>query len=165
MSRRIIIALVAALAITAPVAIAAAAKTLTAERKVLAQSQDPVCAAGRTLNLYRVTIPAGVQLPLHHHPGTQIAYIERGTLSYTVEQGSVTVRRGDPTTGAKVVRTISGGRTGLISAGQWIIEQPTDIHRAANNTKKPIVIVLSSLTEKGQPLSINEEAKALERMP
>ena len=40
---------------------------------------------GRTLGLSRVTIPPHVQLGLHHHAGNvQIAYIQRGTLTYTV---------------------------------------------------------------------------------
>jgi quercetin dioxygenase-like cupin family protein len=49
---------------------------------------------GRALGLSRVTIPAGGTIALHHHEGTQVAYIQKGVLTYTVKSGSVTVRRG-----------------------------------------------------------------------
>ena len=65
-----------------------------ATRTVLAQAADPAGAPGRTLALSRVTIPARTALALHHHPGTQIAYIQRGTLTYTVKTGVVNVYRG-----------------------------------------------------------------------
>ena len=75
-----------------------------ATRAVLAQVEDPRGARGRTLALSRVRIPARTALALHRHPGHQIAYIERGTLTYTVRSGVVRVFRGaadaDPEVGA-----------------------------------------------------------------
>jgi hypothetical protein len=62
------------------------------------------------------------------------------------------VRRGpaeDPT----FVRTIKAGQTGKIGAGQWIVEQPSDIHMAANNSKGKIVIYLATLLRTGAPPS------------
>jgi hypothetical protein len=53
-------------------------------RTVLAEDVDPTGAAGRTLGLSRVTVAPGAALALHRHPGTQIASIERGTLTYWV---------------------------------------------------------------------------------
>jgi quercetin dioxygenase-like cupin family protein len=58
-----------------------------ATRTVLAQAVDPAGGRGRTLALSRVTIPAHTRLELHRHPGTQIAYIQKGTLAYTVRKG------------------------------------------------------------------------------
>jgi quercetin dioxygenase-like cupin family protein len=49
------------------------------------------------------------------------------------------------------VRTISAGQTGQIRAGQWIAEQPSDIHRAANNGGDPVVIYLATLLKTGAP--------------
>jgi hypothetical protein len=69
-----------------------------------------------------------------------------------VKSGSVTVMSGpadDPT----VVRKISGGRTAKIRAGQWIVEQPTTIHQAANHGSTKIVIYLSTLLRTGAPPS------------
>jgi quercetin dioxygenase-like cupin family protein len=99
-----------------------------------------------------VTIPVGGQIALHHHEGTQIAFIQKGVLSYTVQSGSVTVMSG-PAESAKVVLKIGAGQTGRIIAGQWIAEQPSTIHQAANNGSTPIVIYLSTLLRTGAPPS------------
>ncbi len=121
-------------------------------RTPLAQSTKVKGAKGKTLGLSRVTIPAKGTIALHHHQGTQVAYIQSGVLSYTVKAGSVTVMSGpadDPT----VVRKISGGKTGKIHPGQWIVEQPSTIHRAANLGSAKVVIYLSTLLRTGAPPS------------
>ena len=107
----------------------------TAVRESLAVANAPKGAKKRTLGLSRVTVPAGAQLALHHHPGTQIASIQEGTLTYTVQRGSVTVSSGDADT-PKFVRTISAGQTANIKAGQWIVEQPSTIHRATRARRR-----------------------------
>ena len=121
-------------------------------RTALAQSTKVKGAKGRTLSLSRVTIPAGGTIALHHHQGTQVAYIQSGVLTYSVKSGSVTVRTGtagNPT----VVRQINAGQTGKIMAGQWIVEQPSTIHQAANKGSAKIVIYLSTLLRTGAPPS------------
>jgi quercetin dioxygenase-like cupin family protein len=123
-----------------------------AVREPLAQSTKVKGAKGKTLGLSRVTIPAGGTIALHHHEGTQVAYIQSGVLTYTVKSGSVTVMSG-PADNPAVVRKISGGQTGKIRAGQWIVEQPSTIHQAANNGTAKIVIYLSTLLRSGAPPS------------
>ena len=123
-----------------------------AVRTPLAQSTEVKGAKGRTLGLSRVMIPVGGEIALHHHEGTQVAYVQKGELTYTVKSGSVTVMSSladNPT----VVRRIAGGQTGRIEAGQWIVEQPSTIHQAANKGKSPIVIYLSTLLRTGAPPS------------
>jgi quercetin dioxygenase-like cupin family protein len=124
----------------------------SAVRTPLAQSTKVKGAQGRTLGLSRVVIPPGGTIALHHHEGTQIAYIRSGVLTYTVQSGSVTVMSG-PADGPTVVRKISGGQTGKIRAGQWIVEQPSTIHQAANDGQAKIVIYLSTLLRTGAPPS------------
>jgi quercetin dioxygenase-like cupin family protein len=94
----------------------------------------------------------GATIALHHHEGTQVAYIQSGVLTYTVKSGSVTVMSG-PADSPTVVRKINGGQTGKIRAGQWIVEQPSTIHQAANNGSAKIVIYLSTLLRTGAPPS------------
>lgn len=158
---RTVLLLVAALALTA----AASAYATTAlraagdqpvVRTALAESADPAGAKGRTLGLSRVTVEPGAQLALHRHPGTQIATIARGTLSYWVVRGSVEVRRGDPDAadGARLVRTIKAGQKGRVRTGDWIVERPGTIHRAANEGSVEIEILIASLFENGAPPSI-----------
>jgi quercetin dioxygenase-like cupin family protein len=148
-----------ALAATALIAIGAVAGYViaqsggaTAVRTPLAQSTKVKGAKGKTLGLSRVTIPTGGTIALHHHEGTQVAYIQSGVLTYTVKAGSVTVMSG-PADTPTVVRKINGGQTGKIRAGQWIVEQPSTVHQAANNGSAKIVIYLSTLLRTGAPPS------------
>jgi quercetin dioxygenase-like cupin family protein len=62
------------------------------------------------------------------------------------------VRTG-PSDNPTVVRKINSGQTGKISAGQWIVEQPSDHHQAANNGSAKIVIYLATLLKTGAPPS------------
>jgi quercetin dioxygenase-like cupin family protein len=118
-------------------------------RTVLAEDPDPAGAAGRTLGLSRVTVAPGAELALHRHPGTQIATVQQGTLTYWVVRGSVTVKRGE-----KTVRTIGAGQRGVVRSGDWIVERPGTIHHAANQGRTGIVILIASLFTDGAPPSI-----------
>jgi quercetin dioxygenase-like cupin family protein len=125
-----------------------------ATRTVLAQADDPAGARGRTLALSRVTIPADTQLGLHRHPGTQIAYIQSGTLTYTVRTGVVRVYRGTADQDPEVVRRIGAGQTGEVHTGEWVIERPDDVHFGANDGDRPVRILLATLFKTGRPPSI-----------
>lgn len=110
----------------------------------LARVVNPIGAPGRALGLSRVVIQPGAKIPLHLHQGTQLGYIQSGTLTYTVETGQAKVMSG-PGDDGKLVRLIKAGQTARIKAGQWLIEQPSNHHRAANNGNEPVVILLSNL--------------------
>ena len=140
-----------AIGVTAALVIAQSGSK-TVVRTPLAQTTKVKGAENRTLGLSRVTIPPGGQIALHHHEGTQVAYVSTGVLTYTVQHGSVTVMRG-PADEATVVSRISAGSTGRIAAGQWIVEQPGTVHRAANKGKEKIVIYLATLLKTGAPPS------------
>lgn len=139
------------LALVLPAAFAQSAEAPTAVRNALAQTDRVQGAPGRSLVLSRVTVEPGAELALHHHLGTQVAHIESGTLTYTVRRGSVAVRAGESDGDPRLVRTISSGQTGKIRAGQWIVEQPSDIHEAANRGAAPVVIYLATLLRQGAP--------------
>jgi quercetin dioxygenase-like cupin family protein len=120
-------------------------------RDALAQTDRVQGAPQRTLVLSRVAVPPGAELALHHHLGTQIARIHSGTLTYTVRRGSVAVREGQSDENPPLVRTIRAGQTARIVPGQWIVEQPSDIHQAANRGAEPVVIYIATLLRKGAP--------------
>ena len=126
-----------------------------ATRTVLAQAVDPAGGSGRTLALSRVRIPAHTRLGLHRHPGTQIAYVQAGTLTYTVRAGAaVTVYRGPADQDPEVVRRIAAGQTGNVHTGEWVIEQPSSVHFGANRGEEPVRILLATLFKNGRPPSI-----------
>jgi quercetin dioxygenase-like cupin family protein len=125
----------------------------TAVRNALAQSSAVKGAPGRTMVLSRVEVEPGAKLALHHHLGTQISHVEAGTLTYTVRRGSAVVREGESDRQPRLVRTIKAGQTARIRPGQWLVEQPSDIHEAANRGRAPVVIYLSTLLKTGAPPS------------
>lgn len=99
----------------------------------------------RTLSMARITIPPGVTLPWHYHDGTQIAQVVEGTLTYEVREGEVEVWKGTSEDDASVDRTIAEGETAEISSGEWLVEQPSSVHRGSNETDQPVVILVSTL--------------------
>jgi quercetin dioxygenase-like cupin family protein len=123
----------------------------TAIRNALAQSSHVQGAPNRTMVLSRVEVEPGAKLVLHHHLGTQVANIEAGTLTYTVRRGSAVVRKGESDQSPQTVRTIRPGQTAPIRTGQWIVEQPSDIHEAANRGSTPVVIYIATLLKTGAP--------------
>lgn len=125
----------------------------TAVRNALAQTDRVQGAPDRTLVLSRVVVEPGAKLALHRHLGTQIARIISGTLTYTVRQGSATIRKGESDQDPSVVRRIEAGETARIRPGQWIVEQPSDVHKAANRGSDPVVIYLATLLRTGAPPS------------
>jgi quercetin dioxygenase-like cupin family protein len=134
-----------------PGAFAEAGSEPTIERSALARSSAVQGAPGRTMVLSRVVVDPGAKLALHHHLGTQISRVVSGVLTYTVRQGSAVVKEGDAEQGARLVRTLRAGQTARIRAGQWLVEQPSDIHEAANRGAQPVVIYLATLLKTGAP--------------
>jgi hypothetical protein len=123
----------------------------TAVRNALAQTSHVQGAPNRTMVLSRVEVEPGAKLALHHHLGTQVANIEAGTLTYTVRRGKVVVRKGESDQSPQVIRTVKAGQTAPIRTGQWIVEQPSDIHEAANFGTTPVVIYIATLLKTGAP--------------
>jgi len=123
-------------------------------REPLAQTSKTRGAPERTLALTRITIQPGTKLDKHHDPGTQIAYVDAGVLTYTVDEGTARIKRGPADDHPVLVRKLEAGDTARLRAGQWIVEQPSDHHHAANRGKGPVVLYLSTLFPKGAPPSI-----------
>jgi quercetin dioxygenase-like cupin family protein len=157
MRTRLVVTTLAVVACSAVAYTAGAAQRQTAPtavRDAQAQAVSPSGARGETLGLSRVVIPPRAQLALHVHPGTQIAYIDKGTLTYTVRTGAVNVYRGQADKSPRLVRRITAGHTARIRAGQWLIEKPHVQHFGANRSSKPIVILAATLLKNGQPPAI-----------
>jgi quercetin dioxygenase-like cupin family protein len=132
-----------------PAAIGKTEVAPTAIRNALAQTDRVQGAPGRTMVLSRVVVQPGAKLATHHHLGTQIARVQSGVLHYTVRQGSAVVRRGESDQDPALVRKIEAGQTFAIRGGQWIVEQPSDVHEAANRGTTPVVLYLATLLQDG----------------
>jgi quercetin dioxygenase-like cupin family protein len=123
----------------------------TAVRTALARTEKVQGAPGRTMVLSKVVVEPGAKLALHHHLGTQISRVAAGTLTYAVRQGSAVVSEGDAEKAPRRVRMIFAGQTARIKPGQWLVEQPSDIHEAANRGSTPVVIYLATMLKNGSP--------------
>lgn len=117
-------------------------------RAVLAAG-NPSAAADRNLELVRYTIQPGTTLALHRHPGMQLAWIELGVLTYTVEVGKVTVHRVDGST-----IDVRPGETVRIVAGEWLAETELVVHFGANEGPDVVVILAASLLQAGESPAI-----------
>ena len=144
----IVVVAVIAMAIILPTAFGASAPAPAPVRKALAQTEQVQGAPGRTMVLSKVTVPPGAKLAVHHHLGTQISRVDSGTLTYTVREGKAELFEGESDEPTRV-RTIAAGQTARITAGQWLVEQPSDIHQAANRGSSPVVIFLATLLKDG----------------
>lgn len=131
---------------------ATAAPVPTAQRFELGETLRPAGARSGELGLSRVVIPPGASLSLHRHAGTQVSFVQAGVLTYTIRSGGVPVRRGPAT--SRPLRNIGPGQTAAIASGSWIVEEATDIHRAANRGTRPVVVLLATLRPVGSPPSI-----------
>jgi mannose-6-phosphate isomerase-like protein (cupin superfamily) len=140
-----------ALGVILPAALAQGGSEPTAVRTAMAASSSVQGAPGRTMVLSKVVVEPGAKLALHHHLGTQIARVTSGTLTYTVRRGSAALHEGDAEKAPRLVRTIGAGQTARIHSGQWLVEQPSDIHEAANRGAVPVVIYLATLLKAGAP--------------
>lgn len=116
-------------------------------------SGQPVAAEGQILELVRYHIPANISLPMHIHPGMQVAMVESGTLTYTVVEGEATYIRADGTTGI-----LTAGETMDLLPGDSLVEPQGMIHYGENLTDEPLVLLVASLFAVDAPPSSIVEA-------
>jgi quercetin dioxygenase-like cupin family protein len=150
--RRIGLLVLLAAAVAAVPAIASF-RTAPAPSRVVLAAATAAGTHGKVLGLTSITIPAGAVIPKHHHPGTQVATVLAGTLSYHVYAGTVPVYR-EVNGAPELAFRITAGHTGTLRAGDTLIEQPSDVHQAENHSTKPVRIILATLFPAGAPPSI-----------
>ena len=126
----------------------AKANTQSVSREVLA-SGYPNDAQGRILELVRITIPSGANLPPHIHPGMQIGRIEFGTLTYTIIEGSAKIKRANGTE-----EIVQAGQTTLLKVGDSVSEPGGTVHSAKNESASAVIILSASLFDVEQPRAI-----------
>ncbi len=113
----------------------------------------PPAAPGETLYLYRAMIEPGARIVPHTHPGTQVASIVAGELTYTVIQGEVTVTRAASGGTPGPTEHVMSGQEVVLRPGDSLVEQIGMIHQARNDGGETVVILISSLFRTGEPLS------------
>lgn len=119
-------------------------------KDVLVEETTIESAPGETLSLTRYIIPAGAMLPVHYHPGIQMAAVEQGVLTYHVIDGELPVTRADGT-----MEVITSGQTVELAEGDAWIEPEGMIHYAENRTDGDVILISTAL------LSSDEDATIL----
>jgi len=122
-------------------------------RSVLAAA-TPAAVPGQSLQLVRYVIRPGTTLPAHVHPGTQLASIESGELTYTVVRGEIRVERAAANGTPESVETLTSGETTVLRPGDAVVETEGNVHLGENLSGDPVVILAATLLEAGQPSSI-----------
>lgn len=131
------------------------ASTVVAVRDVLVEG-SPAAADGQVLQLVRYDIPAGVVLPMHTHPGMQLAWIESGVLTYHVVSGGLILvtrapQDGDPET----IELLGPGETTELHPGDSVSEIDGVVHYGENLGPDPVVILAATLLDPDEPPSVN----------
>lgn len=118
-----------------------------AVREVIIEGM-PAGAPGQVLQLVRYYLPPNISLPVHIHPGMQVAYVESGTLTYTVVEGTATFVRADGETGE-----LKAGETTEFNIGDSVVEPQGMVHFGENKTDKPVILLVASLFDANEPPS------------
>ena len=126
----------------------AKANTQSVSREVLA-SGYPNDAQGRILELVRITIPSGANLPPHFHPGMQTGRVEFGTVTYTIVKGSAKIKRANNTE-----EILQAGQTTLLKVGDSLTEPGGTVHYAKNESASAVILLTTSLFDAKQPKAI-----------
>jgi hypothetical protein len=120
-------------------------------------SGEPEAAPGYLLSLRRGIFEPGGIVPLHHHPGALIIYVESGELTYTVSAGeALLTRAADAGTPAPTER-LGPGDAALLQPGDVVYEEGV-VHVTENLGAGQAVIWIAALTATDEPLTQFHEA-------
>ena len=116
--------------------------------RVILGVAEPQNAPGQTMLLQDVRIAPGAKLPSHFHQGTQLVLVMKGTLTYTLDQGTAIVTKpgGAP-------ETIIGPKTISLTRGDVLVENAALLHHAENQGRTAVELNLTALLQTGAPLA------------
>lgn len=121
----------------------------------------PSIAPGYAMGLVRLTFEPGASLNEHTHPGASILFIEAGTLTYSLVEGTATVTRspsGPATPGAAPDSEQIPPGDIVLNTGDSLFEDADVIHTARNDGADPALVLIANLLEAGAPVSTFLEA-------
>jgi quercetin dioxygenase-like cupin family protein len=116
-------------------------------------SGEPSIAPGYLLSLRRGIFEPGGIVPLHHHPGALVIYVESGALTYTVSEGEAMVTRAADDGGTPgPAETIGSGDATRLMPGDVVYEDGV-VHVTENEGDEPSVIWIAAVTALDEPLT------------
>ena len=107
----------------------------------------PLDAPGYVLQLERITIAPGAEIPTHVHPGAYVIYVESGDFGFTVVKGEALLTKA----GSTEPETIAAGSEVIAHAGDVIYEDTGVVHSARNAGTEMVSVLTSALLMSGMP--------------
>jgi quercetin dioxygenase-like cupin family protein len=107
----------------------------------------PANAPGNYLELDRVTLAPGAEIPTHVHPGAYVITVESGDFGFTVIKGEAQITRA----GATESEPIAAGPEVVGHAGDAFFENGGVVHSARNLGATPVVLLTAGLLANDQP--------------
>jgi quercetin dioxygenase-like cupin family protein len=115
-------------------------------------SGEPGAAPGQLLSLRRGVFEPGGIVPLHHHPGALVIYVESGTLTYSVHDGEAVLTRAAAEGTPAPNERIGPGTAAQLRPGDVVYEEGV-VHVTENLGDEPAVIWIAALTATDEPLT------------
>jgi quercetin dioxygenase-like cupin family protein len=113
---------------------------------------EPAFAPGYLLSLRRGIFEPGGIVPLHHHPGALVIYVESGALTYTVSEGEALVTRVAAEGTPAPTERLGPGDAALLQPGDVVYEEGV-VHVTENLGEEPATIWIAALTATNEPLT------------
>lgn len=110
----------------------------------------PTAAKGNTLVLLRITMQPGALIPVHHHPGQVILFVQSGTFGTTFGDGDAVITRA-ATQGTPVAGPAKSGVEEIMNEDDSVSYSAVTTHIMHNPGDKPLVLLVSALLTAGQP--------------
>ena len=117
----------------------------------------PEAAPGQVLELVRYTIEPNTKLPIHTHPGIQVAYVESGILHFSVLEGTAEVSRATDGDYSGPIEVLGPGMETVFEPGDRFVETDGLVHFGENRSDEPVVLLVASLFLDGKPPSTEIE--------
>ena len=120
-------------------------------------SGEPEAAPGHILSLRRGIFEPGGIVPLHHHPGALVLWIEAGELTYIVSEGEAEVTRAGTDETPGPTERFGPGTETVLKPGDAVFEQGV-VHVSRNDGGEPVVLWIAALAAADQPFTQYHEA-------
>ena len=111
---------------------------------------EPAAAPGLTLAFVRMTIEPGGFISAHGHPGAQIWYVQSGSFTKAMLEGTLRVTRAADGGTPSPAEPLASGDEATLSAGDSAFFDADLVHTVSNEGAEPVVVLIPALLETGQ---------------
>jgi quercetin dioxygenase-like cupin family protein len=111
----------------------------------------PMAAPDKVLNFARLTVEPGGYLAAHGHPGAQIWYVDAGTITTAVQEGTIRLTRGASGGTPTAAEQVGPGAEVTLTAGDSLFFDHDVLHTLRNDGDETAVVLIAALLTAGEP--------------